>query len=167
MDKNKQPKPNLPVIKTHNDEIELILKLFAVSDTLDDALENESFVKRLEAIPNAYSGVRMMNGRALQLLYDLVATLPDCKKRAILRMSKNMKYKVYFNAPVSKEKDGEVIMSNEDLGKLLKYAHQNCDICLKNSCNGCELGKVFDRTLSHYRDKDESWATWEGWVNIG
>ena len=69
MDKNKQPKPNLPVIKTHNDEIELILKLFAVSDTLDDALENESFVKRLEAIPNAYSGVKMVQMLNLSLTF--------------------------------------------------------------------------------------------------
>lgn len=166
MNRDKNPKPNLPVLKSYPEEIDMILKFFAISDTIDDALNERSFRRRLDAIPNATSGLKMTSGRMLQLLYDLVATLPEAKRNSILRMSPHMKYKVYLNPPVSKVGDEKTVMANEDLGLLCSYAHRNCDICFERNCNNCKLGKVFDHILAYDRDKDESWATWEGWVDI-
>lgn len=161
---DKKPKPNLPVLKSYPDDVELILKFFAISDTFDDALECQAFKRRLDAIPNATQGVKMMNGRTLQMLYDLVATLPDDKKRSILRMSKHMKYKVYHATPASELGSGETVINTDDLNTLCKFAKQNCDVCFNGNCNNCELGKIFDSVFTYSRDKDESWATWEGWV---
>ena len=144
MNREKNPKSNLPVLKSYPEEIDMILKFFAISDTIDDALNERSFRRRLDAIPNATSGLKMTSGR----------------------MSPHMKYRVYLNPPVSKVGDEKTVMANEDLGLLCSYAHRNCDICFERNCNNCKLGKVFDHILAYDRDKDESWATWEGWVDI-
>ena len=38
MNREKNPKSNLPVLKSYPEEIDMILKFFAISDTIDDAL---------------------------------------------------------------------------------------------------------------------------------
>ena len=166
MNAKKSPKPNLPQLKCYPPEIDMIFKLFAVSDTLDDALELPEFKKRLAVIPHAEAGLKMMNGRILQLLYDLVATLPEPKKKTILRMSTNMKYKVYHGTPASVIDEGEATIEMEDLNTLCKQARMNCDVCFERTCNNCPLGKVFDKVLPYDRERHESWSTWEGWGKI-
>ena len=42
MNKEKNPKSNLPVLKSYPEEIDMILKFFAISDTIDDALKKIS-----------------------------------------------------------------------------------------------------------------------------
>lgn len=166
MNKKKNPKPNLTVLKTYPEEIDMILKFFAISDTIDDALSEPSFRRRLDAIPNATSGLKMTSGRILQLLYDLSATLPETKRNSIIRMSPHMKYKVYLNPPVSKVGNDKTVIAKDDLGLLCQYAHMNCDFCLEPHCNNCKLAKVFDHIIAYDRDKDESWSTWSGWADI-
>ena len=165
MNREKNPKPNLPVLKSYPEEIDMILKFFAISDTIDDALNERSFRRRLDAIPNATSGLKMTSGRMLQLLYDLVATLPEAKRKSILRMAPYMKFKVYHAAPASACGDGTTILDVEDLDILCHYAKMNCDMCFDGNCNQCKLGKVFDKVMMYDREKNESWSTWEGWVN--
>ena len=163
----KYPKPNLPVLKCRDDDFEFILKFFALSDTLDDAIACEHFKKRLEAIPHALSGVKMMQGRMLQMVNDLVATMPANKRKSLLRMSSGMKYRVYCRMPASKVESSDTVLSNVELGTLCKFAKQgHCDICLERNCNKCKLGKVFDSVMMYDRDKHESWANWSGWGNM-
>lgn len=163
MDYNKVPKPNLPELKCYPEEIDLILKVFAMSDTCEEMLATPSFKRRLDAIPHAATGVKQVNGRMLQLAFDLVATLNDSKKRSIARMAPHMKFKVYHGAPASALGDDECIVGYDDLHLLCKYASRNCDICFDGNCNSCELGKTFDRVMTHEREWNESWATYGGW----
>lgn len=163
MNTNKTPKPNLPEIKCYPPEIDMILKFFAISDTIDDAIHMPEFSKRLDAIPHAKSGLKMMSGRMLQLVYDLVATLSEPKRKSILRMAPHMKFKVYHAAPASACGDGTTILDVEDLSVLCHYAKMNCDMCFDGNCNQCKLGKVFDKVMMYDREKNESWSTWEGW----
>jgi hypothetical protein len=167
MDKEVTPKPNLPVLKCRDEDFEYILKFFAVSDTLDEALESPNFVKRLEAIPHAMTGVRMMSGRMLQMVTDLTATMPENKRRSLFRMKSGMRYRVYCRIPAHKVECSDTVLSNEELGVILKYANiGNCDICFEQNCNRCKLGKVFDNIMMYDREKHETWATWEGWANM-
>ena len=166
MNYKKVPKENLPELRCRPEEVDLILKVFAMSDTCDEMVLSQAFKKRLDAIPHATTGMKMMAGRMLQLSYDLVATLPEAKRRSILRMAPHMKFKVYHAAPASAVGEDEVVMDYTDVTTLCKYAHQNCDICFEKSCNNCPLGKVFDQCLTYDRDKNESWATWEGWSRM-
>ena len=166
MNYDKTPKPNLPQLKCYPDEIDMILKFYAVSDTIDDALTLKEFKRRLDVIPHAEAGLKMMNGRMLQLLYDLMATLPEAKRKSILRMSTHMKYKVYHAAPASEVGDGEAIIEIEDLNTLCKQARMNCDICFERSCNSCPLAKVFDKVLPYDRERYERWCDWEGWSKL-
>lgn len=163
MSKDKSPKPNLPVIKCYPSEIDMILKFFAISDTIDDALKMPEFTRRLAAIPHAELGLKMTGGRMLQLVYDLSATLPEPKRKSIIRMSRFMKYKVYHAAPASDCEKGTTIIEMGDLDTLCRFAKLNCDMCFNKSCNQCPLGKVFDKIMPYDRDKHESWSTWEGW----
>lgn len=167
MKEEKTPKPNLPVIKAYPDDFEMILKCFAISDTIDDALANENFKRRLDAIPHATSGMRMMQGRMLQMVHDLTATLPFIKRRSLLRMHGGMKYRVYCRMPVGKLESGDAVLSNDELGALCKFAKAgNCDVCFEQNCNRCKLGKLFDSILPYDRDKDETWSNWIGWVDM-
>lgn len=166
MNYNKRPKLNLPELKCYPEEVDLILKVFAMSDTIDEMLVTPSFKKRLDAIPHATTGMKMMNGRMLQLAYDLVATLRDSKKASILRMSPYMKFKVYHAAPASALGENECIVGYDDLNLLCKYASRNCDICFDGNCNSCELGKLFDRVMIYDRERDESWSTYN-WKRNG
>lgn len=163
MNKNKTPKPNLPVVKCYPPEVDMILKFFAISDTVDDALEMPEFKRRLDAIPQATSGLKMISGRMLQLVYDLVATLPEAKKKSILRMAPHMKFKVYHAAPASEVGEGTTVVETEDLDTLARYAKMNCDMCFDGNCNNCKLGKVFDKVMTYDRDYHEKWSTWSGW----
>ena len=166
MNYNKTPKPNLPQLKCYPDEIDMILKFYAVSDTIDDALALPEFKRRLAAIPHAEAGLKMVNGRMLQLLFDLVATLPEAKRMSILRMSQHMKYKVYHATPASAVGEGEAVIEIEDLNTLCKQARMNCDVCFERTCNNCPLGKVFDKVMPYDREYHESWSTWEGWSKL-
>ena len=163
MNTNKTPKPNLPEIKCYPPEIDMIRKFFAISDTIDEALAMPEFKRRLDAIPHATAGLKMTSGRILQLVHDLVATLPESKQVSILRMAPYMQFKVYCAAPASVYGDGTTILDVEDLDILCYYAKMNCDMCFDGNCNQCKLGKVFDKVMTYDREKDESWSTWEGW----
>lgn len=164
---DKMPKPNLPELKAYPDDYEMILKMFAISDTFDDALIMPNFKRRLDAIPHATSGMRMMQGRMLQMVNDLVATLPAKKRLSLLRMSDGMKYRVYCRMPAAKVESSDTVLSNDELGTLLKFAKAgNCDICFDHNCSRCALGKVFDSVLTHDRNDDETWANWSGWGNM-
>lgn len=160
MNYNKVPKPNLPELRCYPEEIDLILKVFAMSDTIDEMLVTPSFKRRLDAIPHATTGMKMMGGRMLQLAFDLVATLPDAKKRSISRMAPHMKFKVYHAAPASSLGEDECVIRHEDASLLCKYASHNCDICFDGNCNNCELGKLFDEVMTYDRERNESWATY-------
>lgn len=166
MNYNKQPKPNLPELKCYPEEVDLILKVFAMSDTCDEMLATPSFKRRLEAIPHAATGMKMMSGRMLQLAYDLVATLRGPKRVSILRMSPYMKFKVYHAAPASSMGEDECIVGYEDLMSLCQYASRNCDICFDGNCNNCELGRLLDRVMTHDRERDESWSTYNWKRNV-
>ena len=163
MNKHKTPKPNLPVVKCYPPEVDMILKFFAISDTVDDALEMPEFKRRLAVIPHAETGLKMTSGRMLQLVYDLVATLPEAKRNSILRMAPYMKFKVYHAAPASEVGEGNTIIDTEDLDTLARFAKMNCDMCFDGNCNKCKLGKIFDKVMTYDREYHEKWSTWPGW----
>ena len=165
MSKNKErtPKPGLPVMQSRSVEIDIIVKLFAAYGVISQL--SVDMRKRLELIPHALSGVRMMEGRLEQLLYDLCATLPESKRNKVFSMGDYVQYKPVYNIRAAKD-DNEIIMTAEDADILNKYASEWCKMCIDGNCNTCELGKVFDRTLTYNRKRDESWSNWNGWNNF-
>ena len=162
----KKPKPNLPVIKCDSGDIDYILKLCAATTVLDQVLTDPDFKRRLDAIPHASTGVKMMYGRMFQLVMDLVGTIPEPKRDTVIRLGNNMKFRVYHGRPASVDPKRETLLLTDDLNCLCNYAKMNCDMCFDGNCNSCKLGKTFDRVMPYSRDRHERWSTWEGWPDI-
>jgi hypothetical protein len=91
-------------------------------------------------------------------LARIVETIPAEKKRAIRRMLPSMKYKVYYNAPVSHMDEDATAINAHDLVLLCQLVQGfYCFLC-EEDCNHCKHGiaKVFDRVFKV--DREKSWA---------
>ena len=102
--------------------------------------------------------MRLAEATLTRLLARIVETIPAEKKRAIRRMLPSMKYKVYYNAPVSHMGEDATAINAHDLTLLCQLVQGfYCFLC-EEDCNHCKYGiaKVFDRVFKV--DREKSWA---------
>ena len=153
---NKDAGKPLPEIRMRQGEMDGLFAMFAALQEFNGI--KADMRERLKAIPNGYRDLRLTEATMTRLLASIVETIPAEKKRSIRRMLPRMKYKVFFNAPVSQMDEDATAINAHDLALLCRLVHDfYCFLC-DDDCIHCKHGiaKVFDRVFKV--DREKSWA---------
>lgn len=150
-------KSNDKVIRSRSHDTQWFFALAAAVRTLE--LVQTELADRIDIMGERQT-VEALHDEALRVVNQIKDTFPPEKVPTIERQMSYLYYKIEVNKPAAGWDKYHTIMDGEDLGTLIKFAHNmNCTICSHPTwCgNRCALGKVFDRILPESRSKKESW----------
>jgi len=146
---------DLPVYRTHPDEINAAYSLLAMCNDLE--IVQEKMDKRLRAIRYGKRNLGLIRAVLKRLTYLLLWTFPTEKKVMIQRNMHTMTYKVACGPQASRYKPDDCFVDAKDLLAICQVAHEKCDICIEDDCRNCRLSRAYDRTMKVDRD-GRKWA---------
>lgn len=152
--------PDLPIVRVNGDGINRLFGLYAVCQHLDRLEAEEE--KRIRAIPNGWRDLRLCRTLLHKLAKNMRYTMPPEKRGSIDRMASRMRFRVWCGHEPIKTTPDEVVLAEKELDVLVKYARNECKLCIEQKCNQCPLGKTFDSVLDYDRN-GISWAS----INTG
>lgn len=152
-------KKPLPQLRMRPGEMDGLFALFATLQEIEGV--KSDMRARLQAVPNGYRDIRLVEVTLTRLLTELVKTVPLEKLRSIQRMLPKMKYKVYFNGTVSQMQDNATAIDSKDLAQLCTMVHGWYCVLCDDNCDHCKhgLAKIFDRVLKADREKGQSYSS--------
>lgn len=148
-------KKHIPVIRVGQDDLKMILAVFACGHGLANCARMGE--RRFRAIPNGWRDLRLAQTIVDRLANDLVMTVPPEKLNGLKRMSRFMKFRVSYGPEASQMGRDECVINEQELNALVASAHDRCALCYGVACEQCELGRALDSILTYDRD-GRSWA---------
>ncbi len=147
---------DIPIIRAGRDDINMIFSVFACAQELERC--ERVMERRVRAIPNAWRDLRLCRSLLDKLASNLVMTVQPEKLPGMRRMVRHLKFKIICGPEASQLEQDECIVREDEINTLMVFAHEQCKLCDRDHCRGCELGKVFDTVLTYDRD-GRSWAS--------
>lgn len=145
----------IETIRANSDDILAEFSMFAAVQLLTD--NGKILERRIRALPYGYRDYKLAIKMATRVTEDILMTFPPEKLLGMKQQVRNMFCKVYCGKPVVVDPE-RLYMDVKDFDVICQAAFEgNCKYCMKDSCDQCELGKMFDRHLVKCRD-DSTWS---------
>lgn len=149
----------IPRLRMRQNEMDELFAFYAALSNIASA--EKDMRKRLDAVPNGYRDLRLVETVLTRLCKSILQTVPEEKLYSIRCMLPKMRYKVYFYGTVCEMQNNAVAIDNSDLDVLCHLVHDYyCAFCT-DDCNRCKygIGRVFDRMFKV--DRKDSWANYD------
>lgn len=138
-------------------EIEAITRLMACASEIE--YMQQPLMERLRACTdNGWRDLRMLYSVAKKLVATLSGTLPETKRRTVLKNAASVRIKLVYGPQAAKDKDVRLLLA-DDLGVIIAAASEQCKLCMGSGkqCRGCQLGKALDSAAWFDRGADAWW----------
>ena len=112
-------------------------------------------------VPDGWRDLRMITTRLMSLLNLITQTIPENKRKQVVRHANACCVKLTYVPEAHRDPDVHLLLT-EDLGVLLKAASDRCKVCMgtKGECDTCKLGHALDHTSFLSRGAPGVGGTW-------